>query len=64
VFAEVLLEQGGASAVGGTPVSYLAALTEAGLDDERRQQETVVSTWPAAIDTAADQGSPTSRSAH
>ena len=51
VFAAVLLDQLGTSAVAGA-VSYLAALTGSGLDDERRQQQSVVADLAAALDTA------------
>ncbi len=51
VFASVLLERVGPSAIADA-VTYLAALTGSGLDDERREQERVVSGLATALASA------------
>lgn len=51
VFAAVLLDRVGSAAV-AEAVSYLAALTGSGLDEERRRQERVVSGLAVALDAA------------
>ncbi len=55
VFAEVLFDRVGPSVVADA-VSYLAALTVAGLGAERLQQQAVVSGLAAALDTARRAG--------